>query len=261
MGKEETRKYHEENRRRWNVASRAYQESIESSGLWEKLPSDPALFFYRDEMEIIGDVKGKRVAVLGSGDNHAAFALAGMGGKVTSVDISEKQLAAAERRAMKLGLDISFVRADVTDLDGLKSGDFDLVYTGGHLDVWVADLGKFYSEAVRILKPGGLFVVMEYHPFRRVFIEGSGSKFELTCLYFKRGPYHYDAQTDFPWDTDRPTPQHEFHWTIGDMATTMLGSGCRIIALKEMGEEREEWEPVDLTGLPRRILLAGKKEA
>jgi SAM-dependent methyltransferase len=255
----DVKRLHEENRTRWNVASRAYQESIESSGMWRKLPGNPGLFFYPEEMEIMGDVKGKSAAVLGSGDNHAAFALAGMGAAVTSVDISEKQLAAAERRAGEIGLKISFVRADVTDLGLLKSGVYDLVYTGGHLDVWVADLDRFYAEATRILKVGGLFVVMEYHPIRRIF--NNVAPLEVSRPYFNRGPHQYDFQPEFPNDTDRPTLQHEFTWTIGDRVTAMLAKGLRITAVKEMSDEREAWEPVDLSGLPRRIFIVGKKEA
>jgi cation diffusion facilitator CzcD-associated flavoprotein CzcO len=44
------------------------------------------------ELKWLADVAGKSVAVLGSGDNQVVFALAGMGAKVTSIDISKQQL-------------------------------------------------------------------------------------------------------------------------------------------------------------------------
>jgi len=59
---------------------------------------------------------------------------------VTSVDFSRNQLDVASRRASELGLAVDFVRADVTDLSVFDDGRFDVVYTGGHVAVWVADM-------------------------------------------------------------------------------------------------------------------------
>jgi len=56
-----------------------------------------------------------------------------MGAKVTSIDISEQQLDVARSRAAALGLNVTFVRADVVDLSCLGDATFDLVYTGGHV--------------------------------------------------------------------------------------------------------------------------------
>jgi 2-polyprenyl-3-methyl-5-hydroxy-6-metoxy-1,4-benzoquinol methylase len=42
--------------------------------------------------------------VLGSGDNQVVFALAGLGAKVISIDISDKQIEVARKRAAVLGL-------------------------------------------------------------------------------------------------------------------------------------------------------------
>ena len=75
------------------------------------------------------------MAVLGSGDNQVAFALAGLGAKVMSIDISDRQITVARRRAVALGLEMDFLRADIVDLRDLGDATFDLVYTGGHVAV------------------------------------------------------------------------------------------------------------------------------
>ena len=159
-------------------------------GAWRHCPTDPTLAFYENELPFLREAAGKKVAILGSGDNLAAFALAGMGASVCSVDISENQLQVAKERAEELGLDIEFLRADVTDLSALANEQFDLVYTGGHVAVWVGDLQKYYSEAARILKPGGQFIVNEYHPMRRLWKEDS-KQLVLAYDYFNRGPYEF----------------------------------------------------------------------
>src|SRR5215472_15198346 len=111
------------------------------------------------ELAWLRDVAGKKIAVLGSGDNQVVFALAGMGALVTSVDISKRQIEIARSRATALGLQVEFVQADVVDLSMLADATFDIVYTGGHVAVWVSDLRRYYAEAARILKPGGLLTV------------------------------------------------------------------------------------------------------
>ncbi len=252
-------KLHEDNRRKWNVTSKSYQEGIDREGIWDRLPKEPGLFFCEDELKALADVKGKKACVLGSGDNHAVLALAGMGARVTSVDISENQLEGARRRARKLGLDVAFVRSDVCDLAMLESGSYDVIYTGGHIAVWVSDLKRYYREAVRILKTGGLFIANEYHPFRRLWKEDPDS-LKLEFRYFDRGPHSYDDSRDFPGEVEGSLPSHEFHWTIEDYVSAMTEPGCRLLLLKEYGDGRQQFEVGDLRGLPLNLLLVARKE-
>ena len=84
--------------------------------------------------------------MVGSGDNYAAFALAGMGARVTSTDISAQQLAVARKRAEQLGLDIAFVQADATILEGIGEGEFDLVCSSNGFFVWIAEPGASSSR-------------------------------------------------------------------------------------------------------------------
>ena len=166
-----TNEFHAANQKRWDAAASGWARSADSRGLWRRCPQEPELVLCPKELEYLHDINGKRVCVLGSGDNQVVFALAGLGGSVTSVDISQNQLDIAAQRASALGLSIQFVQGDVTALDMLQDRTFDIVYTGGHVAVWVADLQTYYSEAARILRPGGLFIVDEYHPFRRIWKE------------------------------------------------------------------------------------------
>jgi ubiquinone/menaquinone biosynthesis C-methylase UbiE len=195
-------------------------------------------------------VAGKRVAVLGSGDNLVVFALAGMGARVTSVDIAENQLAVARQRAAVLGLQIEFVRADVTELRELATGSFDRVYTGGHIAIWVSDLPEFYREAARILKPGERLIVSEYHPFRRIW-KATKERLEIESDYFHRGPYTYEV----------PGGQgHEFQWTVGDYVKAVIAAGCEIEAVEEFGTGSDgAWEVPPVDRLPRVLLVVGMK--
>jgi SAM-dependent methyltransferase len=243
---------HEANRAFWDASANWWQQKEDSRGLWMKAPDNPALVFSPSEMPFVRDANGKKVCVLGSGDNEAAFALAGLGGVVTSVDISQARLDVAAGRARSLGLRLSFLRADVTDLSALADNTFDLVYTGGHMSVWVSDIQKYYAEAVRLLRPHGILVVNDYHPIRRMWLDAEGAK--PRHRYFNRGPYQYTSEEGLP--------TFEYHWTVGDHIQAVVDAGCRIVRIAEHGEkvDGEFWMKADLDGLPANLMIVGMKD-
>jgi SAM-dependent methyltransferase len=227
-------------------------------GIWRRCHLEPELVLRPEELAHLGDLHGRKACVLGSGDNQVVFALAGMGADVTSVDISQSQLDIAARRAGELGLEITFVRSDVTDLSVLSDATFDVIYTGGHVAVWVSDLWRFYAEAVRILRPGGLFIVNEYHPFRRIWAYHE-DRLEVEFSYFDRGPHSYDRSDEVPGAEPGSLPSYEFHWTVSDFLSAVRSAGCNLIALQELGDGRQGWETPDLAGLPEDLLIVGRK--
>ena len=249
---------HEANRKGWDAASPQWQAMIEKRVDWRKCPTDPTIALGRQELEHLGDVSGKDVVVLGSGDNLVVFALAGMGAKVTSVDISQEQLDTAAERATELVLDIAFVRADVADLSPVEDESFDLVYTGGHVACWVSDLKTYYSEARRILRTGGMFMVSEYHPFRRIW-QDSSAELRVAFRYFDRGPHEYDRSEDIPGTPEGSLPSYEFRWTVSDYVSALMDAGCELLAIDEFGDEPQRWEVAPMEGLPYYLLLVGRK--
>ena len=188
---------HEANRRGWDAVSAGWQAAVERNVDWRRCPEDPTIALGKRELDLLGKVAGKDICVLGSGDNLAVFALAGLGARVTSVDISRVQLDKAACRADELCLDIAFLRTDVVDLRALGGESFDLVYTGDHVAVWVSDLSGYYAEASQILRRGGTFIIKEYHPFRRLW-QDTPDRLELKCGYFQRGPTAMTARRPSP---------------------------------------------------------------
>lgn len=247
-------RYHRANRDRWNLASAGYAAKHDPRRAWRQ----PERVFLEQELDLIGEIEGRQVCVLGSGDNLAVFAFAGMGARVTSVDISPGQLAVARGRAAELGLDIEFVEADVTDLAGLERGRFDLAYTADHVGVWVSDLRRFYREAIRVLRPGGLFLVTEYHPFRRIWMDRE-DRLELMCSYHDNGPHEYDVSEDLQRGESHGARQFEFHWTVAQYLNAVIEQGADLVRFDEIGDGPESWEHAPLRGLPRKLLIAGRK--
>lgn len=116
--------HREANRKKWNASADWWKDWVKKRGIWDRCHLEPELILTATELEYLQDIKGKKAAVLASGDNQAVFALIGLGAEVTSVDISEKQLETARERAKALGLSPTFLRADASDLSliGIKKG-------------------------------------------------------------------------------------------------------------------------------------------
>jgi len=243
---------HEANRAFWDASTEWWREKEDKRGLWMKAHKDPTVVLSPSEMPFVKDISGKATCVLGSGDNEVAFALAGLGAVVTSVDISQKRLDVAADRARMLGVDLTFLRADVTDLHMIASDSFDMVYTGGHMSVWISDITRYYSESVRILRMGGQFLVNEYHPIRRMWLDAEGAR--PRHRYFNRGPYEYIS--------DEGLPTFEYHWTVSDHIQAVVDAGCRIVRVEEHGDKIEDelCMEANMDKLPAYLMIAGRKD-
>lgn len=217
---------HEANRRHWDNAAAGWRALRDRDGLWTTCVDHPDVAFEGDAFEQIRrfcpDLNGRRVCVVGSGDNYAAFALAGRGARVTSVDISERQLQIAEERARSLGLRIDFVRADATCLSGLESDSFDLVLSTNGFFVWIAEPGKLFEAVYLILKRGGAYVFYDIHPFQRPWA-ADVAPLRMEKPYGDRGPYVYDEDGAC----------YEHHWTAADLLNPLSSAG---FVLKHFGE-------------------------
>ena len=159
---------HEANRRHWDDAAEGWESLRDEDGLWQRCANEPELAFAGGALgllrEVVGSMLGKDVCIIGSGDNYVAFALSGMGANVVSIDISERQLEVAAKRANKLKLSITFVQADAADLEPIGDSEFDLVLSSNGFFVWLADLQALFDETYRILRPGGHYVFYDVHP-------------------------------------------------------------------------------------------------
>ncbi len=122
--------------------------------------------------EAIGQVRGQAVLDLGCGTGRHTMWLASAGARVTAVDFSEGMLAEARRKPEATG--VQFVVHDLHRPLPFPDGAFDLVVSGLVLE-HLRDLGRFFWEAHRVLRPGGRAVVSAMHP--SMFLRGSQARF------------------------------------------------------------------------------------
>jgi malonyl-CoA O-methyltransferase len=120
----------------------------------------------------VGEVRGLEALDLGCGTGRHALWLAAAGATVTAVDFSEGMLAEA-RRKPGAGA-VRFLAHDLHRPLPFPDGRFDLVVSGLVLE-HLRELGGFFAEARRVLRPGGRAVVSAMHP--AMFLRGTQARF------------------------------------------------------------------------------------
>jgi SAM-dependent methyltransferase len=151
----------ESNRQSWDIISASYQAYTRIST--DDVHYGPLAPGER-ELGLLGEVRGKQILEVGCGGGQNAVALAKWGAVCTGVDPSAAQLAHARRLAQEQGVAVQFAHGVAEDLSAMPDAAFDLVLSSYAFD-YVTKLERAYAEIARVLKPGGLFVFCQSHPW------------------------------------------------------------------------------------------------
>ena len=203
----------------WNRLSDSdWYKSLRTEEKLNTVRDNPGTAFHPAMIALLekysGDFRGKKILLPSSGDNHAAFAFALMGAKVTSADISERQLENAGIISGKWGLDIEYICDNTMYLSKIEDSAYDLVYTSNGTLTWISDLNEMYRNIARVLKKGGYSAVYDIHPFNRPF---TGEAWKEPVI---RKPY------------DEVFP--DLHWRMQDIVNANVSSGLHIAEMAEL---------------------------
>jgi SAM-dependent methyltransferase len=235
---------HEANRLSWNAATRAHNSH---KGDQARFLREGGSTLFPEEIELLGELRGRSLLHLQCNSGQDTLSLAARGAFVTGVDISDEAISFARRLSADSGFPGTFERADVYDwLASAPPARYDLVFSSYGAISWLSDLGSWAEGISRVLKPGGRFVLVEFHPVLWIFDE------KLRLAYPYSGGQHvpeasgvpdYVARSGenlVPWgyeegvrDFQNPHPSHGFQWGLADILNPLLRHGLALERLEE----------------------------
>jgi SAM-dependent methyltransferase len=191
-----------------------------------------------DEIEIqeIGDVDGKRLLHLQCHIGTDSLSWASLGALVTGVDFSTQSLNIARELSDELNIKADFIQANIYDLPRLLEGHFDIVYTSRGVINWLRNLGEWGRIITHYLKPGGIFYIMEMHPFLNIFESHDTGDIIIAYDYF-------NSPEPIKWDDEDPdyadetymtkNPSYEWQWSVSDIINALIKAGLQITFFHE----------------------------
>lgn len=229
------------------------------------------------EVADLGDLTGKDVIHPQCHFGLDTLSLARLGANVTGVDFSAPAIEAAKGIARDIGVDATFVTADVHDAPAAVGRRvFDIVYTGVGALCWLPDMDRWARVVCDLLRPGGQLYLFEFHPVKWM-IEGSApGGIEIRDSYFTPPDGFHEAGGVAYADESIPsaaTPTIQWSHPLGEVVTALARTGMRIDELRELdrdvlslwnGMERTSdgmWRmPPDWPALPMMYVLRAHRE-
>ena len=121
------------------------------------------------ERREVGDVDRKTLLHLQCHFGLDTMSWARLGATATGVDFSDAAIDLAKSLNDDLELHTRFIQSDVYDLPDVLDEEFDVVFTSYGVLVGLPDLDRWASVIHRMLRPGGTFYVVDFHPFLDAF--------------------------------------------------------------------------------------------
>lgn len=157
------------------------------------LPTYGVMIPTETDLNLFGDVKGKKVLDIGCGSGHSLKYLGDNGAsELWGIDISTKQIENASQFLRDSGYTPKLFNSPMETNPGIPTEYFDIVYSIYALG-WTVDMEKTFQIISSYLKKDGILIFSWDHPFMHcVDIEDerlifSGSYFETEPFTFQKG--------------------------------------------------------------------------
>lgn len=237
--------YLEINRETWNKKTEVHVDSefYDQKGFLEGNNTLKPI-----ELDLLGDISGKKILHLQCHFGQDTMSLSRLGAKATGVDLSDKAIDKAREIAHQLNLDTHFVNCDIYSLPEYLDEEFDIVFTSYGTIGWLPDLDKWAKVIQRFLKPGGKFIMADFHPVVWMFddnFEGIGYN------YFKEDPIIETINGTYA-DKEAPISSKTISWNhaTSEILNSLIINGLELNSFNEYDyspydcfNKTEEFEP------------------
>lgn len=220
--------YIEINRRTWNEKTAVHFES-DFYNVKEFILGGNSLNSI--ELNLLGDIVGKRILHLQCHFGQDSISLARLGAKVTGVDLSDKAIEKGIELAKKCNADVNFICCDIYELEHYLDDKFDIVFTSYGTIGWLPDINKWAKVVSHFLKPKGKFVFAEFHPVVWMYDDDFT---EVRYSYFNDAPI-IELENGTYAEKDAAIQQEFCCWNHGlaEVMQALMNEGLRIDNFQE----------------------------
>ena len=185
------------------------------------------------ERREVGDVSGKTLLHLQCHFGLDTMSWARLGAKATGVDFSDAAIGLARALNEELGLGVRFISSNIYDLPELLEEQFDIVFTSYGALNWLPDITGWARVVSNHLKQGGVFYIVDFHPFAAVFEASVGGDLVPTHSYFHHEHFTEGGEPSYAGKEIIETPTYEWQHSLGDIVCALINAGLRIEFLHE----------------------------
>lgn len=235
---------HQENRVSWNAATEAHNSHKADQAAYLRGGGST---LYPEEIELLGDVGGKSLVHLQCNAGQDTLSLARLGAVVTGVDISDTAIDFARQLSAESGIPATFHRADLYDWLENTPDRFDVAFSSYGALVWLSDIQTWAQGVASVLKPGGRFALVEFHPLIGTLTDDWVFSYDYftdgRAISFENGIGDYVAMSGAALAPSgylegvqnfvNPNRGHEFQWSVGEVASALTDAGFVLTALRE----------------------------
>jgi SAM-dependent methyltransferase len=215
---------------------------------------------------LLGVINGARIVNLMGSNGVKALALAMLGAEVTVVDWSPGNARYARELAEAACLEIRYILCDVLALPAEeRSPRYDTVLAELGIVHYFTELEPFARVVSDLLRPGGRFVLRDFHPVSTKLISSRGGtaktrKHKVTGDYFdtaleeREAPYVKHVTAAAPEAAASRVLWRR--WTLGEIVTAVASADLVVKLLRE--EPNLSSDAYD-RGIPKTFTLVAEK--
>ncbi len=220
--------YLKSNQELWNEWTKLHEESPQYNVAGFKAGASTLRPIERAELT---EVAGKTLLHLQCHFGLDTLSWARQGALVTGTDLSNQSIALARALSAELNLPAQFVCCDLFDLPNHLSGQFEIVFTSYGVLNWMRDLKRWATIIAHFLQPGGLFYMVEFHPFSRIFDSDSPELKVANQYFFADEPFHFEMHGSYAAEANTSAPVfHGYNWnhSLSEIFNALIEAGLTI---------------------------------
>ncbi|RXZ77342.1 class I SAM-dependent methyltransferase [Paenibacillaceae bacterium] len=167
-----------------------------------------------NELNLFGNLSGKKVLEIGCGSGHSLKYMASQGAsELWGIDLSDTQIETARTLLSDNDTKVNLFQGAMEKNPGIPIAYFDIVYSIYAIG-WTVDLGRTLQNLYSYLKPGGKFIFSWEHPLHSR-ISQNREQIVINKSYHDEG-----LQQCEPWDSPAIMNQLKISTYINELIQT-----------------------------------------